>query len=124
MTAQAPVCHIPPDVPTDQPSPKNLPAIPPAQATLQSLQASVNAMRQVVLIITGQQGSQGRPGAPGQNGQNANAKGTWSEITRTTSKVKVYQNNDPSTGNYVEVEQINSLTMGNQDTGQTWRWSR
>lgn len=124
MTAQAPICHVPPVTPTSQPSPLDLPAIPPAQANLQSLAASVNAMRQMLLIITGQQGTQGRPGAPGAKGQDANAKGQWTEHSRTTSKVKIYQNNDPSTGNFVEVEQMNTLTMGNKDTGQTWKWSR
>jgi hypothetical protein len=83
-------------------------------------------MRQVIMILTGQlaQGPRGARGAAGQNGSNSSAKGTWTEQSRVEDTVKIYQNNDPSTGNFVEVKQINSLTMANKDTGQTWKWSR
>lgn len=121
MTDQAPVCHIPPTTTTDQPHPVNMPAIPPAQPNLQSLVNTVNAMRQTIIILMGQQGAQGRAGAAGKD---SSAKGTWSESSRVTSKVKIYQNNDKSTGNFVEVEQINKLTMTNKDTKQTWTWQR
>jgi hypothetical protein len=121
MSAQAPICHIPPVTTTTQPGPVNLPSIPPAQPNLASLAATVNAMRQVIMILVGDQGAQGRPGA---NGKDANAKGQWSETKRVTQTVKVYQNNDPSTGNFVEVQQINQLVMGNKATGQTWTWNR
>lgn len=120
------VCHIPPTQPKTQPGPVNLPAIPPAQPTIASLVNTVNQMRQVIMIMAGQQGAQGRPGAPGPAGSaNANnSKGTWVEKSRIEHKVRIYQNNDPTTGNFVEVEQINRLIMGNKDTGQTWTWNR
>ena len=125
MSTVGPVCHIPPKTTINQPAPRPLPAIPPAQPTLQSLADTVNKMRQVILIITGQQGSQGRQGVPGPQGQpGTTAKGTWSEKSRQEDTVKVYQNNDPNTGNYVEVKQINKLVMGNKDTGQEWTWDR
>jgi hypothetical protein len=122
MSAIPPVCHIPPVTPTTQPSPLNLPSIPPAVATLQSLAATVNAMRQVVIVLAGQQGRPGVPGPQGQPGKSS--KGTWSETSRAEETVKIYQNNDPSTGNFVEVKQINKLVMSNKDTGQNWTWNR
>lgn len=122
MTAQDPVCHIPPVTTTTQPGPVSLPSIPPAQPTVASLTATVNALRQVVLFLSGQQGPRGLQGAPGQDAHARPAR--WTEQGRTTSKTKVYQNNDPSTGNFVEVEQINSLTMQDGITGESWRWSR
>lgn len=119
-----PVCHVSPETKIGQPQPLAMPSVAVAQPNIASLTATVNQLRQMILIFTGQQGTQGRPGAPGTNGKDANAKGTWSETARTTSKVKIFQNNDESTGVFVEVEQINSLTMGNKDTGQTWKWQR
>jgi hypothetical protein len=83
-------------------------------------------MRQVIMILTGQlaQGPQGPRGAAGQAGKDSSAKGTWVEQSRVEHKVKIYQNNDPSTGNFVEVNQINKLNMVNKDTKQTWTWNR
>lgn len=118
------VCHIPPEAPTTNPAPANLPGVPPAQPNIPSLVNTVNALRQIIQVITGQQGTQGRPGIPGRNGQNTSAKGSWNETHRTTEKVKIYQNNDPTTGNFIEVEQINSLVLTNKDTGQKWTWNR
>lgn len=123
MVDIAPVCHIVPDQPIQQPSPLNLPSIPPAQPSIASLVQTVNAMRQTILVLTGQQGSQGRPGAPGANGQNA-AKGQWAENkqARITEKVKIYDPNDST--QFVEVDRVNAIQMVNKDTGQTWVWSR
>lgn len=125
MSATPPICHIPPVTPKTQPGPVNMPSIPPAGPTIPQLLATVNAMRQVIIILSGQlaagpQGPRGAQGAAGTSG----AKGTWNEQSRTTETVKVFQNNDPSTGNFVEVEQVNSLNMVNKDTGQTWKWTR
>src|SRR5258708_1253369 len=96
MSTVGPVCHLPPTTTINQPGPVNLPSIPAAQPTLQSLQATVNAMRQVIMIITGQQaqGPQGPRGAAGQNDKSASSKGTWVETARTTDKVKIYQGGD------------------------------
>ena len=125
MTTVGPVCHIPPKNNINQPGPQNLPAIPPAQPNIQSLMNTVNALRQVVNQLTGRQGSQGPAGQAGAQGKpGTSAKGTWSEQNRQEETVKIYQNNDPSTGNYVEVKQINKLVMENKDTGQTWTWKR
>lgn len=121
--SNAPVCHLPSPTVATTPGPKNLPSIPPAQPNLASLTATVNALRQVIMIYTGQMGPQGRQGAQGAAGKAAPA-GSWTQTDIQTSKVKIYQNNDPSTGNFVEVERIDSLTMGNKITQQTWKFNR
>jgi hypothetical protein len=120
-----PVCHIAPVQPNPGPSPISIPSIPPAKPTIASLTQTVNAMRQVIMILSGQQGTQGRPGAPGQQGASSNsAKGTWSEVSRNSSTVRIFQNNDTNSDNWVDVEQINSLGMENRSTGQMWNWRR
>lgn len=121
MADTAPVCHIAPVDDPQQPSPQNLPSIPPAQPNLASLVQTVNAMRQTIIILAGQQGVAGAQGAAGQN---ASAKGTWTENrqARVTEKVKIY---DPSDNTrFVEVDRVNALQMVNKATGQTWVWSR
>jgi hypothetical protein len=122
MTSVAPICHIPAEVVTNQPGPQNLPAIPPATANLQSLMHTVNALRQVVMFISGQQGPRGPQGAPGNNAKSKPAR--WTENSRTTTTVRIYQNNDKSSPNFVDVEQINGLTMQDGITGESWNWSR
>lgn len=122
----APVCHIPPANPTTtQPGPKPLPGIPQPTPTLEGLLATVQALKTVIERITNQNTldngfSNGFTRKPDPNDR----KVQWVEQARVTEKVKVYQNNDPSTGNFVEVERINKLTMADKNTGQTWVWDR
>jgi hypothetical protein len=118
--SNAPVCHIPPeDANIPQPSANNLPAIPIA-TDLASALAAVNAIRQTLKVMNNQ--------LPFSNGfrtiQDKKDRVQWSEQSRVIEKVKVYQNNDPSTGNFVEVERINKLVMSDRNTGQTWTWDR
>jgi hypothetical protein len=124
MTQEYAVCHIPPETTSDQPGPTNLPGIPPPNASIPGLLATVNAMRQTILIITGQQGVGGPRGQAGPRGKDANAKGQWTEnkANRVTAKVKVYSKTDPT--QFVEVEQVNQIEMVNKDTKQTWKWRR
>lgn len=122
MTAVGPVCHIPPKViTTPQPAPLNLPSIPPAGPTLDSLMHTVNAMRQVIIILSGQRGAQGAQGAQG-----AAAKKTppvrWSEAARTVETVRIFDPNDHTV--FVDVERINNLTMKDGVTGEQWTWDR
>ena len=121
--SQGPVCHLPSPTVATTPDPKSLPSIPPAQPNLASLTATVNALRQVIMVYTGQMGQAGRQGQQGAAGKDAPA-GSWTQTNIQTSKVKIYQNNDPSTGNYVEVERVDGLTMGNKITNQTWQFNR
>ena len=46
----------------------------------------------------------------------------WKEVTRKTKVVRVFNESDPT--QFVDVEQINALTMKNKKTGETWVWSR
>lgn len=121
MSNRAPICHIPPANPVvPQPGVVTLPAIPVATNLTSALMA-INGIRQTLQIITQQiQRDNGFNRKPDPNGK----KSQWVEKNRTTSTVKIYQNNDPSTGNFVEVEQIDTLTMADKNTGQTWDWKR
>lgn len=122
MTTVGPVCHIPPANPsTPQPSPKDIPAIPPpAQATLQSLQSTVNQLRQIIIQLTGQQGP---PGAPGANAKST-PPGSFVQAKIVTKTVRIFQNNDPTSQNWVDVERVNSLVMNNNSTKATWTYTR
>lgn len=120
--ASAPICHIPPeDAQIPQPPTRDLPSIP-AATDLRSALMAINTIRHVIQVITGQ--------LPPGGGNNFNTKPDpnnklqWTEQSRVTEKVRIYQNNDPSTGNFVEIEQINKLTMADKKTGQTWSWDR
>lgn len=117
-----PVCHIPPASTTANPQPSAIPGVgPPAQPNLQSLTNTVNNLRQLLLALLGQQGSQGPAGA---NGSNAPSAGSFTQKDIATEKVKIYQNNDPSTGNFVEVERINKLVLGTKTGNNTWTYNR
>lgn len=120
MSKVAPVCHIPPVTTTNQPQPVALPSIPPAQANLASLTATVNAMRQVLIFLVGQQGAQGPQGASGK----AAPAGSWTQQAVVTGVVRIYQNNDPTSQNWIDVERVNKLVMGNNTTKQTWVFNR
>jgi hypothetical protein len=121
-----PVCHIPPPNTPGNPQPRNMPGIPGPVGTGSSqadINALLNALRQALLTLLGMLNN------------NNNATGTitspkpskpaqWNETNRVTSTVKIFQNNDPTSPNFVEVEQINSLTMTDKSTGNTWVWKR
>lgn len=117
-----PVCHIPPASTPARPAPQSLPGVPaPAQPNLQSLVQTVNLLRQIILVLTGQQGAQGVQGAQGAAGKGAGPQDFVQQNIKTTT-TKIYQNNDPSTGNFVEVQTIQSLTMANK-SGGTWTYN-
>lgn len=120
MSTQAPICHIPPENPVvPQPGVRALPSIPVATDLSSALRA-INALRQTINILTQQQGGANNFSLK----RDPDKKPQWSEQARVVEKEKIYQNNDPTTGNFVEVERINSLTMADKITGQTWRWDR
>jgi|SRR5712664_913789 len=125
MTDQAPVCHISPTTAKDQPQPVNLPAVPLAQPNIQSLVTTVNALRQTILLITGQQGPRGPAGQAGRSGGGGGAKSNkaqWTEQSRTVETVKVHNKDDDT--QFIEVERINHLVMKDAASGQTWTWDR
>lgn len=124
MSAAAPVCHIPPVTTTQQPTPVNIPAIPPAGPSIASLVASVNALRLAVLLLTNQ-----HPQPPDNGTTNGfklknDPKGSsrWSEQSRVTETVRVFNPDDHS--QFVDVERINKLSMRDNVTGEAWSWDR
>jgi hypothetical protein len=121
MAAVGPVCHIPPKNNTAQPGPAELPGIPgPATTSLQSLQSTVNQLRNIIIVLTGQHGAQGPPGQNAQTPPASAASFTQKTISYTTTKI--FQNNDPSTGNFVEVQTVQNLVMQNKQ-GATWTYT-
>lgn len=132
MSNVGPVCHIPPVNQPANPQPQNMPGIPgpvspptnsnaASQAAFNAAIASLlNAMRMLLLQLANQQGITGQT----NNATSKNQKGRWSESNRVTEKVRVFQNNDQTSPNWVDVEQINSLTMKDSVTGSQWTWNR
>jgi hypothetical protein len=129
----APVCHVDrssereivTNVPINQ-----LPAIPIARPDLNSLTQAVNSMRSMLLKMTGRDGRSG-DGKDNANGFGPNQFKTdpqkrvqWTERARVVEKVRVFQNNDTSSTNWVDVERINKLAMIDKNTGQLWQWDR
>lgn len=115
MSAVGPVCHIPPATQTFPKVPVPIPAVPPpAKATLQSLQYTINQLRQIIYIITGQQGNNGSLGT------NAAPGGSFVQASQTTQTVRVFQGNDPNSPNWVDVQYVNKLEMDNNSTKSTW----
>lgn len=122
MSATPPICHIPPVTPKTQPEPLAIPSIPPADATIASLQRSVNTMRLVINYITGRQGPQGPAGKAGDPAKPKPAR--WIEDGRVETVVRIFQNNDKTSQNWVDVKQINQLRMKDGVTGESWTWDR
>lgn len=127
MSNVGPVCHIPPASTPANPQPQNMPGIPgPVSPTARqddfnaAVAALLNAMRLLLMQLTNQQGNKGQT----NNAKTKNEKGRWRESNRVVEKVRVFQNNDPKSENWVDVEQINSLTMTDGVTGTQWTWKR
>lgn len=125
-----PVCHIPPATTPGAPQPLNLPGLPgPATPNdINSIVSLVNSLRLMLVQMSDQ--TRARVVAPPTNRRgpgpppDKNRDPQWAEVDRQTHKVRVYQNNDKTSQNYVDVEQINSLTMQDRHTGALWRWNR
>lgn len=121
MPAQAPICHIPPQKITDAHGPIPLPSIPLATPNLSSLVASVNALRQVVQYLAGQKVPTPPPLVT-NNFTTKQDKGRWNEISRVSETVRVFNPSDKT--QFVDVDRINQLTMGDKVTGEKWIWNR
>jgi hypothetical protein len=128
MSNVGPVCHIPPTNTPGNPQPQNLPGIPgpvsgqgaSQQAINNEFAALLNALRALLLQLANQQGTKGQI----NNATSKNQKGRWSESGRVVETVRVFQNNDPTSSNWVDVEQINQLKMKDSVTGSEWTWKR
>lgn len=139
------VCHISPKTQISQPAvgPLRMRSIPPintsngAAAQMASMAEAIAALTYNIQLLSGQlqqrdngngntnQGS-GAPG-PGKGGSaprppNPSKQSRFAEVNRTTEKVKVTNPDDDS--QFVEFNQINTLTMVDTITGETWSWNR
>lgn len=125
--SNAPVCHINPPIPGAEPTQPPLPAIPIA-TDLQSALAAINTMRMIIQTMNNQnQNNNNKPFSgfrTNDSGQKKNSN--FQEVTskRTTTTKKIYQNNDPSTGVFVEVKQITGLTFLNPVSKQEISWKQ
>jgi hypothetical protein len=120
------VCHIPPKTIITEKVPVDIPAVPPpAQATLQSLQQTVNTLRQIIIIITGQQAGNGQPqrSSGGSVGSTPQPGGSFAQTSVTMATQRVFQNNDPTSQNFVDVQYVQQLVMGNNATRSTWTYN-
>lgn len=150
--SDAPVCHISPQQQISQPPAGKikLPSIPPVSmpsfragtdpsiiTAMQSMAATITALKQMVELLSGQQahrssgqapGGQAGPGraaGPGAHGTPPSSKKTQSrffETNRATAEVKIENPEDPT--QFVKVRQINSLELTDAVTGETWQWNR
>lgn len=125
--AVGPVCHIPPTNQVGNPQPKDLPGLPgPISPPGSTGNPTQDAFNNALASLLNQLLAMLRQLAKQQPGQinNVVVKADWEQSERVTEKVRVYQNNDPSSPNWVDVEQINKLVMKNGKTGEKWSWSR
>lgn len=146
MADGAPVCPVSRgQIPFDQRG-LHYPAIPAAVDLPSALQA-ISAMRQIILVLSGQTppafrnnmaplnltvrlpygggassgaggGGIGRGGGGGKNKQPL--LGDFNEVDRVTKKVRITNPKDDQ--QWVEVNQIQSITWENSATGQTIVW--
>jgi hypothetical protein len=110
------------------------PPLPPLPvATNTNIVDAVNAIRQVVqqlgspkTLPKGNNQSGSNSGRPGDNkskkNQDKQQAARWTEQSRKTVQVRVYNPDDHD--QYVDVEQIDQLIMVDKITGATWTWNR
>jgi hypothetical protein len=135
--SNAPVCHISKDQDiTEQPKPTLLPFVPAAIDLPSALQA-IQALKLIVEMLAGQQvvnnpngtlqaGLRPAPGNQNVGKRNPNANERYSEVRsqRVEKKLRVFQDNDPSSSNWVDIKQVNAVTWVDNVTGEKITWSR
>lgn len=125
--SNAPVCNINPPSPSAEPTVPSIPAIPVA-TDLQSAIRAINTMRGIIQTMTNQiaNNNSGARTTSFKSSGSTKKNSDFAELTakRTTATKKIYQNNDPSTGVFVEVKQITGLTFLNPVTGQRISWKQ
>lgn len=115
----APVCNINVSRLSGAKKTPSVPSIPIASNDLASLAAAVNAMRQVIINLLGQQAQPpgGGPGSP------VSIKPSSFRVTnQNIQTVNVYDPNDSSV--FVTIRQVVGLTLENPTTGETWEWTQ
>lgn len=131
MSNVGPVCHIPPDGTPANPQPHNIPGMPqainPRSPTFNNDVANMlNAFRQMLMQLLGQLHALDQKTNGIINGfqTKKDNNGDWKQLEQVTEKVKIYQNNDETSPNWVEVERTNKLVMQDKATGKKWQWNR
>ncbi len=148
--SNAPVCHISTgSTPIKQPRATLLASVPVA-VDLPSALAAINALKLLIQVMSGQQpvsGARGNanspsgllggggavitvgaPGQAGQKGQDAKdpTGGRFVEdrSQRVVKKIRVFQDNDKTSENWVDIAQINRCVWVDKVTGETIVWAR
>ncbi len=147
--SNAPVCHVSTGSQViQQPRPTLLPSVPVA-VDLPSALAAIAALKLLIQQISGQQsvaGPRGLPGLPGlrgfdglggggfstapgdkgQKGDNASKPSRWSEdkSQRVTQKKRIFQDNDKTSDNWVDISQINRVVWVDSVNGERIVWTR
>ncbi len=132
-----PICHIPTDTPISQPSPVTFPSIPTPDGTLAGIMNTLLAMKMAIELLSGQNSHapnrtsfvQGPPPAGAPRGgvkpppkSSPQKPARWTESGRTTQKVRVFNPDDHN--QFVDVLRINTLTLADGVTGESWFWAR
>ncbi len=120
--SNAPVCLANPPSVTVTPIQRLVPNVPVA-TDLNSALAAINALRQLVYMLLNSipaNGQPGPPGAAGQSPQKTQSKFTQSNIVYNTVRVT----NPQDDTQYVDIQQVQSLTLINPVTKETWVWQR
>jgi hypothetical protein len=132
--SNAPVCHISQnqDI-TQQPKPTLLPFVPAAIDLPSALQA-IEALKLIVQMLAGQvlvnpnNGTQlaGLRPPPSNPAVRKNPKERFTEIRadRVTKKVRIFQDNDKTSDNWVDISQINKAVWVDNVTGENIIWTR
>lgn len=125
MSDQGPVCHVPPANLPGNPQSHNLPGLGSVQPNIPSLVRAVQDLQRAVRVLAGQV----NPIVPGATSNGFKSKqdkptdqGRWIEQDRVTETVRVFNPQDHD--QYVDVQQINKLTMRDPITKETWVWDR
>lgn len=127
MSNVGPVCHIPPKTTPGNPQPQALPGLPgPASPSDPVSMANLlNAVRLAMLPFLN---NNQKPNNTAINDfitkPSPDSRSSWVEVERVHQKVRVYQNNDKTSPNYVDINQINKLVMQHKKTGERWVWQR
>lgn len=112
----APVCNINPANPPPQSKAPQLPSIPLATTDPLSLQNTVNQIRQWIIQYSNQISSTATPKPP--------PVANFVVTGQNTVTTRIYANNDPSSGIYIDVDQIVGVNWENPVTGQTISWKQ
>ncbi len=143
--SNAPVCHVSVNQGiADQPRAARLPFVP-AAVDLKSALEAIRALHMIIQLLTGQvpapsasgtQGllggggvtTQGNQGPKGNDGKDAKQpkEGRFVEdrTQRVTRKVRIFQNNDKTSENWVDIERINKVVWVDRVTGENIVWTR